>query len=338
MTETYREVEGILFIGDPHLSSKKPGRRKDGNFSATVLKKIEYAINICNERRFVPCFLGDMFDDAVEKDESLKTKLIRILRQCWTTPISNVGNHDKVNDTLTDSDTLAIIAESGVLNVCTKAGAFETFKIGDKIVGLGATPYGQSFPTDARPFFGQVDQIVWLTHHDVAFENPYPGSVAPQAIIGCKLVVNGHMHLRKNVVRVGATVWFNPGNIIRQHVDAIDHEPAVFALTAKGSLEKFVIPHEKIIFDLTGKLIDAISPGEAPTPESNKDFDSAFVNLLNANSSMEMAKSDDGSILLEDIKDKFEREKTSVEVQDIVLGLLSRTVKNEKQFIAEVKV
>jgi hypothetical protein len=326
MTETIREVDGLLFIGDPHLSSKKPGRRKDRNFSLTVLKKIEYVINLCNERKFVPCFLGDMFDEAVEKDEALKTKLIRILRQSWTTPISNVGNHDKINDTLTDSDTLAIIAESGVLKVCTKAGALETFKIGDKIVGVGATPYGQSFPTDARPFFGPVDQIIWLTHHDVAFENPYPGSVAPQAIIGCRLVVNGHMHLRKNVVKANTTVWFNPGNITRQHVDAIDHEPAVFALTAKGGLEKFAIPHEKIIFDLTGKLIDAISPGEAPSSETNKDFDSAFVNLLNANSSMEMAKSDDGSILLEDIKDKFAREKTSEDVQGIVLNLLNRAV------------
>jgi len=322
----YREADGILFIGDPHLSSKKPGRRKDTNFAATVLKKIEFAIDICNERKFVPCFLGDMFDSAVEKDEALKTKLIRILRKAWTTPISNAGNHDKINDTLTDADTLAIIAESGVLNVCTKAGAFETFRIGDKIVGLGATPYGQSFPTDARPFFGNVDQIVWLTHHDIAFENPYPGSIAPQAITGCKLVINGHMHLRKNVVKAGSTVWFNPGNITRQHVDAIDHEPAVFALTAKGSLERFAIPHEKVIFDLTGKLIGAISPGEAPTPEAADEFESAFVALLNANSSMEMAKSDDGSILLEEIKDKFEREKTAPEVQDIVMDLLQRAV------------
>lgn len=324
MTNTIREAEGILFIGDPHLSSKKPGRRKDINFGETVLKKLEYVIDICNDRKFIPCFLGDMFDEPVEKDEALKTKLIRILCKSWTTPISNVGNHDKVNDTLTDSDTLSILAASRVLKVCTKAGAFETFKLGEKTIGLGATPYGQSFPTDARPYFGQVDQIIWLTHHDIAFENPYPGSVAPQSILGCRLVVNGHMHLKKNTVRVGSTVWFNPGNIIRQHVDAIDHEPAVFALTAKGGLEKFVIPHEKIIFDLTGKLIDAISPGEAPKPEATQDFDSAFVNLLNANSSMEMTKSDDGSILREDIKDKFEREKTPIEVQNIILELLTK--------------
>lgn len=325
MPETnLRKADGILFIGDPHLGSRKPGRRKDKDFSGTVLKKIEAAIQICNERKFIPCFLGDIFDNAVEKDESLKTKLIRVLLQSWTTPISNVGNHDKINDTLTDSDTLAIIAESGVLKVCTKAGAFETFDIGGRIVGVGTSPYGQSFPMDARPFFGRVDQIIWLTHHDIAFENPYPGSVAPQAIAGCRLVINGHMHLYKNVIKVGNTIWFNPGNITRQHVDAIDHEPAVFALTAKGSLEKFTIPHEKVVFDLTGKLIDAISPGEAPTQNKDNEFESAFVNLLNTNSSMEMTKSDDGSILLEDIKDKFEREKTPAEVKDIILDLLNK--------------
>lgn len=320
-----REAEGILFIGDPHLSSRKPGRRRDESFADTVLGKIDYLIGQCNERRLLPVFLGDMFDTAVEEDEQVKTRLARVLRKSWTLPLSNVGNHDIRNAVLTDGDSLAFLAETGVIRVCAHSGAFETVRIGGKTVGLGATPYGQPIPTDARPHFGQVDMIVWLTHHDVAFENAYPGSMAPHAVAGCRLVVNGHMHLYKKPLKVGATVWFNPGNITRQAIDAIEHVPAAYALTAKGNLDKVEVPHERAVFDLTGKLIGAISPGEVPRPEA-QEGDSAFVNLLKADSSLEMARTDDGSVLLEEIVAKFSREGTPEEVKAIVMDLHSQAV------------
>jgi len=321
-----RHVNGLLFIGDPHLSSKKPGRRKDTDFPKTVLGKVQYVIDYANQNRLLPVFLGDMFDSAVEEDERLKVWLLRLLRSCWTVPLANVGNHDISNAVLSDGDSLAYLAESGALKVCVHSGAFETVMIGDKTVGIGATPYGQSFPVDARPHFAPVDQIIWLTHHDIAFENAYPGAMAPQAIAGCKLVVNGHMHLRKKVIKVGGTVWFNPGNITRQAIDAIEHDPAAFALTESGNLTKVPIPHEKAVFDLTGKLVAAISPGEVPKADRSA-AESVFVDLLKADSSMEMERSDDGSILLEEIQAKFEAEKTPQDVRDIVLDLHLKAVR-----------
>jgi len=331
--KTLREAEGFLFIGDPHLSSRRPGRRKDENFGQTVLRKIAFAIETANERRLVPVFLGDMFDRPVEEDELLKTQLIRILRKSWTLPISNVGNHDIRNAVLTDGDSLAVLAETGLLKVAAHSGAVETFRIGEKVIGIGATPYGQSPPTDARPFFGQVDTIVWLTHHDVAFENPYPGSMAPFAIAGCRMVVNGHMHLRKKPIQVGKTFWFNPGNITRQAIDSIDHVPAVWSLTVDGKFEPIPIPHETAIFDLTGKLIDAISPGEQSKEiEGEKDAaavaESAFVSLLKADSAMEMGKTDDGSVLLEEIMEKLDRDRAGADLRSLILDLHATVVEN----------
>lgn len=320
-----READGLLFIGDPHISSRKPGRRTDADFGATVLGKVEFLIDVCNERRLIPVFLGDMFDTPVEEDERLKTRLARILRRSWTLPLSNVGNHDIRNALLTDEDSLAMLAETGIIKVCVHSGAFETVRIGGKTVGIGATPYGQDIPMDARPYFGNVDSIIWLTHHDIAFENPYPGAMAAQAIAGCKLVVNGHMHLRKNYLRVGGTVWFNPGNITRQAIDAIEHVPAAHALLATGNLERIEVPHERAVFDLTGKLIRAVSPGEVPPP-ADEAGESAFVSLLQADSSLEMKKSDDGSILLEEIMDKFARDGTPDEVRAIILDLHAQAV------------
>lgn len=317
-----READGFLFIGDPHLSSRKPGRRKDADFGKTVLGKIDFAIMLANERRLVPVFLGDMFDRPVEEDERLKTQLVRILRKSWTTPVSNVGNHDIRNAVLTDGDSLAYLGETGLLKLAAHSGPVETFRIGTRTIALGATPYGQDAPTDARPFFGKVDSIVWLMHHDVAFESAYPGAMAPFAIAGCRLVINGHMHLKKKPIQVGGTLWCNPGNITRQAIDAIDHVPAVWALTSDGKFEPIAVPYEAASFDLTGKLIEAISPGEAkPTPAPGEEPESAFVSLLRSDTAMEMGKTDDGSVILEEILEKLDRDRIGDDARGIILEL-----------------
>lgn len=321
-----RKANGLLYIGDPHVSSRKPGRRRDEDYAARILGKVEFAISVANERKLIPVFLGDMHDSAVETDEGVKTRLIRILCGSWTTPIANVGNHDIRNTTLTTGDTLKMYAEAGVLIVADKSGPVETVvlsdeTVGDKIVGIGATPYGQSWPTDARPLFGDVDAIIWLTHHDIAFESPYPGSIAPTAIAGCRLVVNGHIHLYKKPVRVLKTLWMNPGNITRQSVDTMEHEPAVWELTADSKFNKISIPHEKGVFDLTGKLVDPIMQGQVDEQATETLAESEFVSLLSADTPMEMNKSDDGSILMEEIEDKFDRENTPPEVKKLILEL-----------------
>jgi hypothetical protein len=324
-----RECAGLCFIGDPHVSSVKPGRRVDADYSATILGKLRFAIEHCNENRLIPVFLGDMYDSAIEKSEGLKTRLLRLLKTSWTLPIGNVGNHDIRNKVLTDGDSLKYLEEAGAIRLCVQSGALDAFVIGGRTVAVGATPYGQDFPVDARLYFPKADTIIWLSHHDLAFDSAYPGAAEPQSIRGCKLAVNGHMHIRKPVRKVGETTWYNPGNIVRQAVDAIDHVPAITVLTAEGKLQTVPIPHVKAVFDLTGKLIDSISPGEVrrdTDPAGGDVADSAFVNLLKAESSMEMAKSDDGSILMEDIIEKFRRDRTDPVVQDIVLSVHRKSV------------
>jgi len=326
------ECNGVMFIGDPHVSSRKPGRRKDENFGATVIGKIRFLLDYCNERKLVPAFLGDMFDTPYEPDEALKTKLLRTLKTSWTTPLANVGNHDIKSAVLTDGDSLSYLVEAGALRLNAYAGALAILKVGEKTWGIGATPYGQDFPEDARHFFAPMDMIVWLTHHDLAFEDAYPGSQPLPSIKGCKLVVNGHMHLRKKTKKVGETVVFNPGNITRQFMDAIEHDPAAFVLTAEGKLEKVMIAHERAIFDLTGQLIHAISPGEVKAAKLKEDetaesaAESAFITMLTADSAMEMGQSDDGSIIREEVMHKLERERSPDDVRDYILGLLDKTV------------
>lgn len=320
------EAEGFLFIGDPHLSTKRPGTRKDKDFASAVLDKIAQAIDIANERRLVPVFTGDMFHRAKEEDETLKTRLLRELGRCWTQPISNVGNHDMKGLRLADADSLSVIAESGQLLVARESGPVAEFMIQGVRVGLGCTPYGQAIPIDVSSLFPDAGGVIWVTHHDVAFEGAYPGAIEPFEIAGCNLVINGHMHLEKAPVHKGGTMWCNFGNITRTAIDAINHEPAVWQFSPHEGLLRHKLAYEADVFDLVGRLIDPVSPGEG----GEEGEGSEFVDLLASDVEAGPAATAEGTLLLEEIKARFERLGTPPEVRSAILAIFNQAVLDEE--------
>ncbi|KAA2237636.1 metallophosphoesterase family protein [Salinarimonas soli] len=315
------EASGLLLIGDPHVGSRRPGRRKDETWPSAILGKLEAAVAIANGRGLAPLILGDMFDRAVEPDMALKSRLIRILKGFRIRPLVNVGNHDIAHTRLSDGDSLAVLGLCDVVDVVSGSGPVVEYLLGGRRVGLGMTPFGQEVPRDVRGSFAAADQVVWLTHHDIAFDKAYPGAVPPHAIAGCDLVVNGHVHKTQKSIRAGATLWANPGNIARLSVDLADHQPAVWELTPAGALERHMLPFEPDAFDLTGRLVHAAG-GRALVA----DVESAFVSLLRTESAGEVARSGDGSVIRDEIEAKFAREGTPDTVRAIVRSLLSEAV------------
>ena len=67
------KTSGIIFIGDPHITSRKPGRRKD-DFEQAILGKLQESINIANSNDCQPIILGDLFDRPKESSEALKNE------------------------------------------------------------------------------------------------------------------------------------------------------------------------------------------------------------------------------------------------------------------------
>lgn len=325
-----RRAEGLLFIGDPHLTSIRPGRRRDADFGGAVLAKLDAIVEHANAHRLIPVFTGDMFDRFKEEDQGLITRLIRSLSRCWTWSISNVGNHDIEHTRLSDGDSLAVLKAALVLAVVSESGPAEEFLLGDAAVrvGLGMTPYGQPIPTDVSGIFPEARAVVWCTHHDLLFAGAYPGSAPLHEIAGCTLAVNGHIHLEKPHEIRGGTRWINPGNITRMSVDAIDHVPAALAVRpdAAGGLavEKIEFPDPDGLFDLTGYNVEPAS--QAETARLVREESSAFVELLRTEAAVEMEMSDDGALLREEIERKCEAEKAPPAVRAIVMSLLEEAV------------
>lgn len=330
MTDMLREADGLLMVGDPHVTSIRPGRRRDADFSQSILTKIDQIVDLANERRLVMVFLGDMFDLHKEDDEALKTRLIRSLSRCWTWSNSNTGNHDMEHTTLSDGDSLAMLKAAGVLAVATQSGPVEEFLLGPekRRIGLGMTPYGQTIPTDVTDAFPDSEMTVWCTHHDLLFKDTYSKSAPLHEIAGCRLAVNGHIHLEKPEETRGMTRWLNPGNITRMSVDAIDHVPAVLIVRPGDGgdfeIEKVEFPDPPDLFDLTGYHVAPVS--QAETARLVREEASAFVELLQAESSLELEKSDDGALLREEIERKCEADGASAAVKAIMLSLLEEAV------------
>jgi len=316
---------GLLVIGDPHVGSRRPGRRKDADWPSPVLAKLERCVAIANERDLVPVILGDLFDRASEPDEALKARLIRLFKQFRHRPIANVGNHDIEHTMLSDGDSLAVLGLCDVVDVVALSAPVCEVDVGGRRLGLGMTPFGQDVPRALNGAFPGAEATLWFTHHDIAFEGSYPRAVPPFVIEGCQTVINGHIHKTQKPVTVGRTRWLNPGNITRQSVDLVDHLPRAWIFGAEGELEPHPLPHTPDVFDLTGRLVDAADADDVAGA-----VESAFVSLLRAETPTSLARSDDGSILRDEIEAKFERDGTSDAVQAIVRSLLGEAVQRRE--------
>jgi hypothetical protein len=310
---------GLLLIGDPHVASRRPGRRKDPDWPGPVLAKLEHCVAMANARDLAPVLLGDLFEHPVEPDESLKSRLIRILKGFRHRALANVGNHDIRHTRLSDGDSLAMLAVGDVLDVTPDSGPAAHYRLGSLHLGVGATPYGQTIPDDVRGLLPEAEAVLWLTHHDLAFGAGYPGAVPPHAIAGCALAVNGHVHKRHRPVGIGGTTWFNPGTITRGSVDLLTHEPAAFVLGPDLVPIAEVLPHRADVFDLTGRQVAPAKPEDAPV-------ESAFVSLLRAETATDLARSDDGALIREEIEAKFARDDTPEPVRAAVRSLMEEAV------------
>ncbi len=311
---------GLLVIGDPHVGSRRPGRRVETDWPAPILAKLDACAEIANAGDLQAVFLGDLFDAPVEPDERLKARLVRLLKRFRRRPLSNVGNHDIANAALSDGDTLATFALADVLDVVARSGPVAQFRIDGRRIGLGMTPYGQSIPTSIAEYVAGTEASVWLTHHDIAFGASYPGAVAPFPIEGCDLVVNGHVHASKPPVDAGGTVWCNPGNITRQSADLAGHEPRAWILGADLALRPVALPHARDAFDLTGRLVPAVRNPAAERLEST------FVSLLQAEAPADLGRTDDAAYLREAMEARFAEEKTPKPLQALLRSLLAEAV------------
>jgi predicted phosphodiesterase len=240
---------GLLFVGDPHLSPRAPGFRKD-EYAQTVLGKLKWCIDYTRSERLVPVLLGDLFHHPRDISNRLLVDLISLFAEpVWTI----AGNHDCSENVLSDNDTLAVLDAAGCIRLLDKDGPCK-YTMNGAIVILGGTAWGQHLPKtfDSTPYRrnGEPWFTFWITHHDIRFPGyDDSGRFNCREIPGIDCIINGHIHRSLPQVTAGGTTWINPGNICRvSRGDATkQHTPRVLRMDVAGDgwkASQVDLPHQ----------------------------------------------------------------------------------------------
>lgn len=301
----YKGYKGVLFVGDPHLWSKKPGKRIDADFTSVVLDKMNQAVEIALKENLYLIILGDLFHVDDENDIDMLTKLTRILKKLKDPCASVEGNHEKSQTSLSDDVAMSLLREAGVINTLEKNGLAIELPIDDKIILIGSTPYGSDIPDAVSSVSKYQDPfVIWLTHHNLDFGESYPGVVPVTEIKGVSMLVNGHIHKTKKPKKVGNMVAHNPGNITRLSTDCSDHVPAVWKwIPEQGQeLEPIALRFHREVFSMVGKQIEVeLAPAlvkEEVTPKET----SQFVEKMEQQLMADHDRTDDGEHIKQSIK------------------------------------
>lgn len=328
--KTVQGFNGFLFIGDPHLDSRRIGRRLD-NCMDSALTKLSNAADICTEKKLYPVILGDLIHRSGENSMTLLNKLIRVLAKFPATPICLGGNHGREQTALTENDMESVLAEVKSLILVEEQGVIGKFDFNGKIVVLHGFPY---FATHSKPvpFKKKVEACkginIGISHEDLAFDSAYPTARKLVEIGNMDHMVNGHMHRTMKSVKVGCTTWHNPGNIENLSVDLADQKPAVWEFCpGMELLEPHYLDNSSQQFDLTGRQVKAAEEGDAVDANQTKVREAgAFAKSLKALTSASADATDDGEILKEDVQTVLSASKASPVAQAVLSRLLSEVL------------
>ncbi len=300
--------DGLLFVGDPHMTCVRPGRRVEDDFLEVPLDKIRQSREIAQEKNLLVVFLGDMTDNpnkfkaGTQKVVEDRGRIITGFAQAmdFTPCVTIPGNHDKHEVRLTSDCTLAQMRDLRLIDVIEPGGPYAIIEISGKKVGLGGTPYGEPIPKDVRGIFGEeVDQCVWITHDQFIFDHKIPVLRDPPEIKGVDVAVNGHDHECQKPRQIGQTNWHNIGNITRMSVDTADKPPAVWQWDPANGMQRHALVYTEKAFDLVGLQVQADAKGAFEAEKVREK--SLFAELLIADASSDMARSDSGDVIEEDI-------------------------------------
>jgi predicted phosphodiesterase len=206
------EYRGILCIGDPHLSSRPPGFRKD-DYPRVMLQKLEWSLAYAREHELLPVLLGDLFHYPRDNANWLLVELIGLFGRDGICAIA--GNHDCTEDQLNEHDTFSILLAAGSVRLLDATPWRGTMS--GRRVHLGGSTWNTPLPQAIdRAAIDNPELVFWVTHHDVSFPGSQNAAQSNCAeITGIDLVINGHIHALRDDVIAGATTWCNPGNLAR---------------------------------------------------------------------------------------------------------------------------
>ena len=288
----------IIVFSDLHIADRAPSGRVDA-YLETILGKLEAIGKIANDAEATAVLsLGDIFHikQGNRVSDYLRQRLIMTLKD-FSCPVYVVpGNHDYGPGGL---DSL----EKQPLGTLEKAGAItiarELFRIGN--AWIVPRPYnaeaegvhtGECDPAhysitaeEAKTISADDGPVIGVAHASVVGpgdSRQYP-TFGVDKIPGLKdydVFLSGHLHECLGTMKVGTTIFANPGSVARTRRDIASYARTVQVLKVSindGTVEVSIVPIPGVL--PATEVFGRREPDDAE-PEMNSDSISNFVELL----------------------------------------------------------
>lgn len=326
----------LLFVGDVHLSSIKPGRRTD-DYVESIFHKLEQIKKYSIENNALVIFTGDLFHKGEEKSLTLLNKTILYFSgfDKYLKPYLCLGNHDISNDKLlTDDYAISLLKNSSLLNVVDEIIEYN-FLVNSDNIRIIFIPWGKEIPKKLSYHNGIT---VMVTHHDISFDgNSYPELIDPFYIENCNFVYNGHIHKKfdniviENLEQSFKTVWINNGSLTRNTIAEFKHIPKFYSFT-KDNFEEHIIEYKKDCFDFTGYQVEKMDEESLIQQGDflNLNTSQAANLIFDTYQSLSISKTDDASVLKEHLEDSLSKKDFPDLAKQIVWELYNKVVPENK--------
>jgi DNA repair exonuclease SbcCD nuclease subunit len=244
------KTPSAILTADWHIREDKPKCRTDADWMLSQQAKIEWIRDFKNELETenghpIPILhAGDLFN-TWRTSPWLISYTLRILPELIVVP----GNHDAPYHSL---DRLHLSA----LNVLNEAQRIFIFphqmemrptNCDFRIVGF---PFGEKLKPNALKSSSHR-QIALIHHFVYKGRKPFPGATGGvnsvmKKLKGFDLIVSGDNHKPFTHRNKEGQLLVNPGSLMRQTADQMDHKPRVYVWYAEdNTVEPFIIPFEK---------------------------------------------------------------------------------------------
>lgn len=186
---------------------------------------------------------GDLFDKKYKQypSHTLLTWAIENCPKMYTAP----GNHDLPGKSIENykNSAMSVLEKAGRIKV-----PYPSFQITENNIGVYGFPWGVKIE---QPTFFQEFNVA-LVHAMIYDEfEPFPGceGYSKKELLNLlpdfDLIVCGHHH-QTFTGKKGSTILVNPGSLMRNDADQINHRPCVFLWYAEeGIVKKVYVPIEK---------------------------------------------------------------------------------------------
>jgi len=248
-TTKLSRVDYIL-TGDWHLREDTPVCRTD-HFQTSQWNKVFIIKTLQSKYNCPVIHSGDLFNHWKPSPWLLSKAMEHIPDQFYTV----YGNHDLPQHSIQLED---------------KSGIFAMSMAG-KLTILPGTHWGEA---PGSPSYGKI--LVW---HTMTYQGkiPWPGCTDPTGTRLLKkypeydLILTGHNH-KAFVAEWEGRLLVNPGSLMRQDADQIDHRPRVYLYDAEeNGVEPYYLPIER----------EDVSRTHIERDEARSNRISAFVERLN---------------------------------------------------------